>query len=101
MFYWLAEKGISLDFQTVQHLKDCPQQGFDLNCGVFVIYYAEQYATNSQVIRENIDMNAFRAHVAANILMDTRCIKQEEISAEMCNTITGAVLDEIDDIAMC
>ena len=85
----------------MQHVKDCPQQGFDLNCGVFVIYYAEQYTINSQVEREAKDMSVFRAHVAANILMDTRCIKQEKISAEMCNTITGAVLDEIDDIAMC
>ena len=79
----------------MQHVKYCPQQGFDLNCGVFVIYYAEQYTINSQVEREAKDMSVFRAHVAANILMDPRCVRQEEISSEMCNAITGVLLEDI------
>jgi Ulp1 family protease len=101
MFYWLQEKGISLDTHRVEHLKGCPQQGFDLNCGVFVMYYAEQYAINSGVMPNNIDMDAFRAHVAANILSDTRCVRQEEIATEACRVTTEKVLDEMDDIPMC
>ena len=83
----------------MQHIKDCPQQGFDLNCGVFVLYFAEQYAIHSKVEGEAPDMDAYRAHVAANILMDRRCIRKEEIASDACMKIAELAFNKIDDDA--
>jgi hypothetical protein len=83
----------------VQYIRDCPQQGFDLNCGVFVLYFVEQYAIHSKVEGEAPDMDAYRAHVAANILMDRRCIRKEEIASDACMKIAELAFNKIDDDA--
>ena len=45
-------------------------------------------------------MDAYRAHVAANILMDSRCSRKEEIASDACMKIAELASNKVDDIGM-
>lgn len=70
---------------------DCPHQGDSLDCGVYLIYFADTLCRKKQVtVWEGAnDMEMQRAYFASEILKDQRCKESAENCIE--NLITDAV----------